>query len=58
MDQAGQLLAPGMVGEVVIRGENVTSGYVNNPSANASAFKNGWFRTGDQGCLDEPVTCV
>ena len=52
MDEAGQLLAPGVVGEVVIRGENVTSGYVNNPSANASAFKNGWFRTGDQGYLD------
>ena len=52
MDEAGQLLATGVVGEVVIRGENVTRGYVNNPSANASAFKNGWFRTGDQGYLD------
>jgi oxalate---CoA ligase len=53
MDEAGQLLPPGALGEVVIRGENVTTGYENNPSANASAFTNGWFRTGDQGTLDE-----
>jgi oxalate---CoA ligase len=52
MDEAGQLLPPGALGEVVIRGENVTTGYENNPSANASAFTNGWFRTGDQGALD------
>ena len=53
MDDHGQLLPPGALGEVVIRGANVTSGYENNPAANASAFTNGWFRTGDQGTLDE-----
>ena len=53
MDKDGNLLASGSVGEVVIRGESVTSGYLNNPEANASAFTNGWFRTGDQGLLDE-----
>jgi acyl-CoA synthetase (AMP-forming)/AMP-acid ligase II len=53
MDEAGHLLPPGGLGEVVIRGDNVTSGYENNPSANASAFVDGWFRTGDQGVLDE-----
>lgn len=47
-----RLLAPGDVGEVVIRGENVTSGYENNPSANSECFVNGWFRTGDQGVID------
>jgi acyl-CoA synthetase (AMP-forming)/AMP-acid ligase II len=52
MDQAGKLLPPGETGEIVIRGENVTRGYLNNPSANESAFVDGWFRTGDQGCLD------
>jgi long-subunit acyl-CoA synthetase (AMP-forming) len=31
---------------------NVTSGYENNPTANAAAFTNGWFRTGDQGRMD------
>jgi len=51
MDSDGKLLAPGVIGEVVIRGENVTLGYENNPKANAEAFVNGWFRTGDQGSL-------
>ena len=53
MDEAGKLLAPGELGEVVIRGRNVTAGYENNPEANAKAFTNGWFRTGDQGTLDQ-----
>ena len=52
MDEAGTLLAPGALGEVVIRGRNVTAGYENNPAANAAAFSNGWFRTGDQGVID------
>jgi acyl-CoA synthetase (AMP-forming)/AMP-acid ligase II len=52
MDDAGKLLAQGAIGEVVIRGPNVTLGYENNPKANAENFVNGWFRTGDQGCLD------
>ena len=51
MDNDGKLLASGVIGEVVIRGENVTLGYENNPKANAEAFINGWFRTGDQGSL-------
>ena len=38
---------------MVIRGPNVTPGYDNNPSANVKAFTDGWFRTGDQGRLDE-----
>jgi len=52
MDEAGELLEPGETGEVVIQGPNVTAGYVNNEKANAEAFTNGWFRTGDQGYLD------
>ncbi len=52
MDSAGKLLAPGETGEVVIRGANVTGGYENNPKANADAFSNGWFRTGDQGAIN------
>ncbi|MDW8445147.1 MAG: AMP-binding protein [Acetobacteraceae bacterium] len=44
--------ASGATGEVVIRGPNVTKGYENNPEANAKAFTNGWFRTGDQGAFD------
>jgi acyl-CoA synthetase (AMP-forming)/AMP-acid ligase II len=53
MDAAGNLLQSGERGEVVIRGANVIKGYENNPEANASSFTNGWFRTGDQGYLDE-----
>ncbi|GAB4168908.1 MAG: acyl--CoA ligase [Thalassobaculales bacterium] len=52
MDEAGALLPAGATGEVVIRGPNVTAGYENNPAANAGAFTNGWFRTGDQGVMD------
>jgi acyl-CoA synthetase (AMP-forming)/AMP-acid ligase II len=52
MDNAGALLQAGETGEIVIRGDNVTAGYENNPAANAEAFVNGWFRTGDQGVLD------
>lgn len=49
----GGFLAAGEIGEVVIRGPNVTVGYENNPKANDEAFDNGWFRTGDQGVLDD-----
>ena len=50
--EAGALLGPGEVGEIVIRGPNVTAGYENNPKANEEAFVDGWFRTGDQGDID------
>jgi acyl-CoA synthetase (AMP-forming)/AMP-acid ligase II len=53
MDEDGELLPAGSVGEIVIRGENVTLGYENNPKANAENFTHGWFRTGDQGVMDE-----
>ncbi len=53
MDEVGNLLPLGAIGEIVIRGENVTAGYENNPTANATAYSNGWFRTGDQGYLDQ-----
>jgi acyl-CoA synthetase (AMP-forming)/AMP-acid ligase II len=52
MAEDGTLLADGAVGEVVIRGPNVTAGYLNNPAANATAFHDGWFRTGDLGQFD------
>jgi acyl-CoA synthetase (AMP-forming)/AMP-acid ligase II len=53
MSEDGRLLVAGEVGEIVIRGANVTAGYENNPKANAEAFTAGWFRTGDQGVQDE-----
>ena len=53
MDELGNLLPRGATGEIVIRGPNVTAGYENNDKANAEAFTHGWFRTGDQGVMDE-----
>jgi acyl-CoA synthetase (AMP-forming)/AMP-acid ligase II len=52
MGTGEQLLPAGAIGEVVIRGPGVTRGYQNNPTANAIAFTDGWFHTGDQGMLD------
>ena len=52
MDEAGKLLAPGEIGEIVLRGAGVTAGYAQNPEVNLGAFSNGWFRTGDQGTVD------
>jgi acyl-CoA synthetase (AMP-forming)/AMP-acid ligase II len=53
MDDGGNILAHGETGEIVIRGPNVTAGYEANDKANAEAFTNGWFRTGDQGQFDD-----
>jgi acyl-CoA synthetase (AMP-forming)/AMP-acid ligase II len=52
LDEAGDQLPPGTVGEVSIKGPNVFAGYEGNAEANAESFSHGWFRTGDQGYLD------
>ena len=43
----------GESGEVCVRGPSVVDGYLDNPEANAASFRDGWFRTGDVGTLDE-----
>jgi amino acid adenylation domain-containing protein len=54
LDDPGAEVAQGDVGEIAIRGPNVTHGYADNPEANAVSFTAaGWFRTGDRGRLDE-----
>ncbi|MEH2146966.1 acyl--CoA ligase [Nostoc sp.] len=53
MDAEDKLLSQGNLGEVVVKAPNVIDGYENNPEANTTAFVNGWFRTGDQGTVDE-----
>lgn len=50
-DEQGNSLPEGERGEIVIRGVNVMKGYFNNREANESAFKNGWFRSGDEGFI-------
>jgi long-chain acyl-CoA synthetase len=54
-DSQGRPLPPGaeQVGEIVVRGPNVMSGYHNNPEATAEAFADGWFHTGDLGYFDD-----
>jgi len=52
MDKQGNHLGTNQRGEVAIQGANVFRGYENNPEANARAFVDGWFRTGDEGYLD------
>ena len=53
LDDRNRPLAPGERGEVSIKGPTVIDGYENNPEANAAAFTEGWFRTGDEGFLDD-----
>ncbi len=53
MDEAGSILGRDHIGEIVIRGMNVISGYEGNAQANEDAYTNGWFRTGDQGYINE-----
>lgn len=53
MDEASNLVPATLTGEIVVRGENIFLGYDRNPKANTESFAGGWFRTGDQGYLDE-----
>ena len=52
LDADGGLVAAGDEGFVCIRGNNVTSGYVDNETANCESFRHGWFYTGDLGRMD------
>lgn len=52
IDTRGRRLASGRRGEIALRGPTITRGYDNDAAATASAFRDGWFRTGDLGYLD------
>jgi len=52
-DGDGNELPPGETGEICVVGPAVFAGYFENPEATAKAFRNGWFRTGDLGYVDE-----
>ena len=53
VDKAGRDVPAGQIGEVAVRGPGVTSGYLNDPAANAESFFDGWFRTGDRGLFSD-----
>jgi fatty-acyl-CoA synthase len=52
-DDDGTELPAGTQGEICVAGPAVCAGYLDNPAANAQAFREGWFRTGDLGLVDE-----
>ncbi|HJO94884.1 MAG TPA: acyl--CoA ligase [Victivallales bacterium] len=52
LDNKNHILSIGQIGEICVKGENITPGYRNNKTANDEAFADGWFHTGDQGYLD------
>jgi long-chain acyl-CoA synthetase len=53
VDDDDKEVAEGELGEIVLRGENILKGYYRNPEATATAFRNGWFHTGDIGYRDK-----
>jgi long-chain acyl-CoA synthetase len=52
VDEEDREVPDGTLGEIVLRGENILKGYYKNDAANSTAFRNGWFHTGDIGYRD------
>jgi acyl-CoA synthetase (AMP-forming)/AMP-acid ligase II len=53
LDDQGQDVEPGVVGEIALRGPNVMKEYYKNPEATAKTLRNGWLHTGDMGRCDD-----
>ena len=51
--ESGERLGSNLTGEIIVRSPGVMSGYENDPGADRDAFRDGWFRTGDLGHIDE-----
>jgi acyl-CoA synthetase (AMP-forming)/AMP-acid ligase II len=52
-DKENTITRPGVVGELVVKGETIMKGYYKNPEATAEAIKDGWVHSGDLGVMDE-----
>lgn len=52
VDDAGQTVPPGAVGQVLAKGQNITLGYWNAPAETAEVFRDGWLHTGDMATVD------
>jgi len=55
VDEDGKPVPPGTAGEIEVRGPNVFSEYWDKPDATRTAFRDGWFRTGDTAVLEDGV---
>jgi acyl-CoA synthetase (AMP-forming)/AMP-acid ligase II len=53
VDEEGRSVPVGEVGEIIVKGDTVMSGYWNNPEATAKSLRDGWLWTGDVGAFDE-----
>ncbi len=51
VDDAGPIISPGHVGEILIRSDSLFNGYYNSPALTDQAFVDGWYRTGDLGFM-------
>ncbi|AGF56697.1 acyl transferase domain-containing protein/acyl-CoA synthetase (AMP-forming)/AMP-acid ligase II/acyl carrier protein/NAD(P)-dependent dehydrogenase (short-subunit alcohol dehydrogenase family) [Clostridium saccharoperbutylacetonicum] len=54
----GEVVPEKLLGEIQIKGDNVTSGYINNPEATEKSFQDGWLKTGDTGFMIDGKLCV
>lgn len=53
MGPSGELLSSGETGEIVVRGEMIMAGYLNQPDKTSETIVDGWLHTGDLGCVDD-----
>jgi long-chain acyl-CoA synthetase len=52
-DAEGRRVAPGQIGEILVRGDGLMLGYWNQPDLTADTLRDGWMHTGDGGRMDE-----
>lgn len=58
VNERGEVVPERELGEIQIKGDNVTSGYINNPEATEKSFQDGWLKTGDTGFMMDGKLCV